>query len=473
MSRVGLPRGEIAVYLMSGAERKRKMPVTEDASKTGMTGRKWRWPIVLLLTAVTLGLLWGSWKCWEAWRYETAIAQIEEEIEKGLYGRAAKDLVALLAWHSGSDEAAFLLGTCESARGRTQAASEAWALIPPDSSFSPKAMVGLMELRIERGRFAEAEAFIEHARDNSVTGRSDVIILLGPLFCQQGRVAEAERFIEERYDHLNQKGEGASEKAVNLVRLHIEIRTKTAPVEAIRSALDHAAQLARDDDRIWLGKANLAIREGLYDEAAGWLDSCLRLRPDDVPVWRARLNWAVATGRAKQASEALVHLPATESAPAQVQKLAAWFAAQRGDTAAEGRALERLIESDPSDLDALNRLAEMSLKAKQPDRATEFRRKKTEIERLQARYQKLYARNQPRRDAAEMARLAEQLGQRFEAKVFLALAAAVDPDREGLQTELARLNQHSGTIENRSRTLADLLAPDLGSDEPNAGRTNP
>ncbi len=86
---------------------------------------------------------------------------------------------------------------------------------------------------------------------------------------------------------------------------------------------------------------------------------------------------------------------------------------------------------------------------------------KTEIDRLMARYQQLHARHQPSRDAAEMARLAEQLGQRFEAKAFLTLAVDSDPDRDDLRRDLARLNQRTDTIEGSGRTLADLLAPEL------------
>ena len=50
---------------------------------------------------------------------------------------------------------------------------------------------------------------------------------------------------------------------------------------------NQAASLAPDDDRVWLGRANLAIRTGAYDEAKRWLDACLKRRPEDVPVWRA------------------------------------------------------------------------------------------------------------------------------------------------------------------------------------------
>ena len=84
------------------------------------------------------------------------------------------------------------------------------------------------------------------------------------------------------------------------------------------------------------------------------------------------------------------------------------------------------------------RLAE---KDGQPAQAAELRRKKAEIDRLQARYQKLYERKQPIRDAVEMAELAERLGRRFEARGFLTLAISDDPSRQDLRNVLERLSR--------------------------------
>jgi enediyne biosynthesis protein E4 len=467
MGRHGVRQREIAGCYAAGA--KLKVPAIDDASETGVRRDAWPWKTALFLAALLSGLLWGAGTCWKICWYQNAMGQIEDEIDKGFYAIAAKDLTAVLARDPGSDEAAFLLGTCEKLLGRPEAASKAWSRVPSDSSFSRKAILGLMELRIGRGRLAEAEEFIEHSRAATGADGSDLNLLLGPIYGQEGRVEEAKRFVEERYVHLNANGEGASEKAINLVRLYIELRTKATPVEVVRGFLEEVGQLAPDDDRIWLGKANLAIRERAYDEAAKWLDACLRRRPDDVPVWRARLNWAMGIGSVHRAREALKRLPASESTPAQVQKLQAWFAAQRGDSPAEIQSLERLVESDPSDLEALDRLAELEVNAGQGDRAAELRSKKTELARLQARYQKLYARNQPRRDAAEMSHLAEQLGQRFEARVFLTVAASLDPNRPGLQADLARLNSRPEVLDNSPRTLADLVELDRQSREPHSG----
>ena len=252
-----------------------------------MNGNAGRWRLALLLTVVAAAVLWGGWKWWDVRHYRRAMAEIEEEMENGLHGTAARNLTALLARRPKSDEALYLLGTCEMARGRTQSASEAWARVTPDSVFAPRAILGNMQIEMERGSFVKAEQIIKDALDDPRIDRSSLPILLGPIYCQQGRLDETLRLIESRWEALNQVGEGHSEAAINLVRAHIDLRRSVVPIDVVESALDQAGRMAAEDDRIWLGKANLAIRAGSLDAAAKWIDACLRRRPEDGPVWRA------------------------------------------------------------------------------------------------------------------------------------------------------------------------------------------
>jgi tetratricopeptide (TPR) repeat protein len=421
-----------------------------------------RWMLALGLVMAAVLLLWGGWKWWEIRHYRRAMARIQEEIDQGLPALAARELVDLLARNPGSDEAAYWLGVCEKMRGRPQAAAQAWDMIPPGSMFWPRAIEGRMTLELDRGRLADAEQLIKNLNEDLHGSLSDASILLGPIYSHQGRIEEAKRLIEARWDHLNKVGEGASEKAINLLRLSIEIQAKAVPLEATRAFLDEAAVNSPDDDRIWLGKANLAIRAGSYDEAARWLNACLRRRPDDRAVWRAWLERGLAANDVKAVGQALAHLPASESTSAEIDRLAAWLAARRGDAELEWRALERLVDADPIDFKSLDRLAELAIIKGQPDRARQLHHKKAEIARLHARYQKLHERHQPKRDAAEMAHLAGLLGRRFEARAFLVVAAAVDPDREDLRRELAGLENRGQPTGRTGTTLSDLLAPELG-----------
>ena len=140
----------------------------------------------------------------------------------------------------------------------------------------------------------------------------------------------------------------------------------------------------------------------------------------------------------------MTHLPAAESTPAEVHRLEAWLASRRGDVETERRELERLLAVDPADLAAVDRLADLAEKDRQPVRAAELRRMRSELDGLRARYGKLHERKQPLRDAVEMARLAEKLGRRFEARAFLTLATSEDPDRQDLRDDLRAAEREHG-----------------------------
>ena len=152
------------------------------------------------------------------------------------------------------------------------------------------------------------------------------------------------------------------------------------------------------------------------------LDACRLRRPEDVPVWRARLSWGMATSRIDVVDEALKHLPTTGSNPARVHRARAWLAAHRGDVASERQELELVIEADPADTTALDRLAALAEKDGRLARAAELLRQKAETDHALARYMKLHDREQPLRDAVELARLAKQLGRQFESRAFLVVA---------------------------------------------------
>lgn len=417
--------------------------------------------VVLLLTS------WGVWRLWEVRRQRRALASARAQMQSGRYGHAARTLLELAGGGSGRDEAEYLLGACEKARGRDQAAAEAWARVPADSPFAARAIQGLVELNIQRGRLGDAERLVERALADPRIDAAALRVFLGMIYSLEGRVADGERLVETTWQRLDDAGQGASERAIQLARLHVALRQEAVSIESMRSYLDHAARLARDDDRVWLGQARLAIRTGMLDEAARRLVECRRLRPDDPAVWRAWLDWALASGRVDEARAAMARLPASEATEAQLRRLSAWFAARRGDAANEARALERLVAADPADFAALDRLAELARADGEPQRAAGWQRQRMESERLESRFSELYRRNQPLRDAAEMGAIAGKLGRTFEARAFLTLAVRVDPDRSDRSSELDRLvraDRQRDATRKPGRSLADALAPELAAD---------
>jgi enediyne biosynthesis protein E4 len=422
-----------------------------------------RWRPALALFLAT-GLIWVGWAWWNGRRNRLAIMEIKSEMANARFGIAARRLAELLARNPGSNEAAYLLGTCEQRRGHEKGAAAAWSRVPPGSEFSRDAIQARMRLAEDDGRFADAEQLVKEAAEDPRNEGPELTAMLVPLYTQLGRIEEAERLVESRWEHLSATGEGASERAIFQLRLHILLTLKPNSVENIRAYLDRGSRLAPEDDRIWLGRANLAIRTGDFDEAKRWVDACLERRPDDVSVWRARLHWGMAADRIDVVRQAVAHLPSTESTPAQLHRLSAWLYSRRSDVESERRELERLVAVEPGDLTALDQLIRLAKKDGQLNRAAELGLKKAEIQRVRARYEKLYDRKQPIRDAVEMAQLAEQLGRWFEARAFLTLAIPADPKREDLSRDLARFSQGCLAVADPRQTLAEAVTHELGND---------
>src|SRR5262249_10280461 len=154
----------------------------------------------------------------------------------------------------------------------------------------------------------------------------------------EGRLDEVRALAEVIWRAACRAGETGDAEAI--LQFHLALDLNPMPVDRIRDALAQAAARSPEDDRVWLGRANLAIRAGRLGEAESWLKACLRQRPDDPAVWRARLERALMSDQAGEAREALNHLHGSELSPGRVPELRAWFPAHRGDTETVRRALE-------------------------------------------------------------------------------------------------------------------------------------
>jgi enediyne biosynthesis protein E4 len=423
-----------------------------------------RQAVVLSLTVLVGGVVYGGWKLCRTWWYLTALTESRRQVHAAKYAVASRNLTALLAREPESDEAAYLLGFCARALGRTAMAFEAWERVRPGTPAAAQATLGLATLLVDQGRLADAETLINKVLADPRMDGLNLRRFLGTLFWYEGRRDEALRLMEASWNQLRRAGRGSSEQAIELARLHNTLIDGTSSTESIRTIVDRADKLAPNDDRLWLAKANLAIQQGEFIEAGRWLDACQDHRPDDTAVWCSRLTWAMKTRRVSAARNALRHLPIGEST-AQVYRLAAWFAAQHADQDAEERALRSLLLIDPDDNPAIDRLTELAVISGKPEQVTELRHRKSEVDQLQLQYQQLLLRDQPVRDAAALAHLAERLGRRFEAKAFLTVAVSWSPARADLRDALARMmHEDRNTISVKpGSTLAEALANEIDS----------
>ena len=406
----------------------------EQSSRTDKPPRRRALGVGLLVGA---GLIVGGWIWWSDRRYKHAMLEIEDQMARGRYSAACRNLEALLERKADVNGGLrYLLGSCELARGHIEAAEKAWASVVPGTEFSERAILGRMRLLQDDGRLAEAERLVSEAARDQRNNRTSLMVGLVPIMIDLGRQDEATELIEDRWEDLNALGQGALDPAIKLLLQHVEVTTGAVAIDVVRTSLDEAAKLAPDDDRVWLGRANLAIRTGDMKDAERWLDECEKKRPDDRAVWRARLKWAMATERIDAVERAMTHLPDVASLSAEQHRINAWLAGHRGDFAKERSELELLLAADPGDLSAFDRLIDLHKKGGQPALAAEVFQNRNAVRELLGRYMMLHGRKQPIRDAEELARIAEQLGRGFEARGFLTIAVFQEPGRKDLREKL-------------------------------------
>ena len=221
--------------------------VTKPAS-TAVSRRSWLAAVVVFF--VLGGLTWVGWTWWSGRRYRTAMAQIDAAMRAGKFGLAARDLEQLMAWKTGSDEAAYVLGMCEQARGRNLAADAAWTRVSAGSAFTQRAILARLRLYHDTGRLAAAEQVVIDAANDPRNDRTDLLVLLVPIYSQIGRSGEAERLIEDRWEHLYAKGEATPEQSIKLVRVHMDLTWKAPSIEELRLYLDQVGRGPRRRPRL-------------------------------------------------------------------------------------------------------------------------------------------------------------------------------------------------------------------------------
>jgi tetratricopeptide (TPR) repeat protein len=353
---------------------------------------------------------------------------------------------------SNNGEAHYQLGVCELALGHVDRAIKAWKRVPPGSRFAAMAAVMRARQALERDQLTLAEELLSSALASRGRHEVEARVSLIQLFKIQGRYDEARRLIREGWKSYPDPVGTLKE----LARLGTDNPIK---IEKLRPILETAWRNAPDDDRVWLGWANLAIQTGRLEMARNWLDACLMRRPDDLAAWRLRLDWARAAEDESEVRRALSRLPGEVVPPSEVLSLGAWFARNSGDLNRERQFLEDLVALDEKALSAMERLAELLLLAGQLGRAEELRASKGELERVLHWYMVNVYASDCLDHAAELARAAERIGLRFEARCWWELAAARPAEARVAEAEIERLARAEAAAKPPARpTPADLLA---------------
>ena len=375
---------------------------------------------LIVLAAVLIGIIGYRW-------YNDELKRVEVEVKGGHAKAARARLSRLTRLGLGGIEVNYWLGACDEVEGHVDRALVAWASIPPGSSRFVNATLRRSRLAIERGRLALAEEALEQASFPPGSKAQELHeIMLQQVYLFTGRSDDL---------RLRKQKEWAIAKdKADVLRKHWLIdETRAYAVGALRTRLEADGRAAPDDDRVWLGKADLAIHTARFAEADTWLKKCLARRPEDPVVWRVRLDWAMATDRVTEAVEAMRRLPVDRIQPDRLLALRGWLAGQLGDEHAEESAWTRLFERVPGDPGAVARLTELAARAGRSEQVARLRRHKAELDQATETYRKILNAGTPTSQFDEVGRLAETLGRWFEARGWWTLAL-----RAGTHADLAR-----------------------------------
>ena len=173
---------------------------------------------------------------------------------------------------------------CELIEGHAEAALEAWGRVPDQAKEAQLAALSRGRLAMEMGRYRLAETCLERASRPGGGTDEEARRLLGRVYWITGQRDECRSLLQRDVERMRDPSE--------TLRILWSTTTTLILLTRITLGLGKANRSAPDDDRVWLGLADLATRAGRFEEAGEWLARCERARPDDPAVWRARLNWA-------------------------------------------------------------------------------------------------------------------------------------------------------------------------------------
>ena len=319
---------------------------------SGEPPRRVRGAVFCLGSLAVLAILAAAaWWLVGQWQVRCVIPWADAEMKLGRI-QAVRDHLAWLTryWpgHGGVD---YRLGVCEENLGHVDLALAAWARVPRDSLLFPHASVERGRLLIHRfGRFTEAEELLQSLLQRQPPAPA-ARWLLSQVLLWEGRTGEVRRLLQDGFRTMRGKDRPIALR--ELWRLDAVVVAR----EELADPLEHASEFAADDHRVWVARANLALRYGNGPEARRWIDTCLEKHADDPAVWQVRLNWARLVADPLAAYESLGHIPADRLSADEVRGLLVWFWSVRNDPRAEMQALQEQLRHDPDRPSAIARLA--------------------------------------------------------------------------------------------------------------------
>ncbi len=265
-----------------------------------MKKRLWLASIVVIVALAAA--VWFGLSARASRQFRATLDQAKKEIAAKQYGKAWKRLIELAPSRYGDGEVNYQLGICEVYRGHPDRALAAWEAVPAEGPFGPRAALQCAMLAMNSGQLTHAEQILQATLGRRLGTEAPVVLRgLQLLYHIEGRTDDVRRAIIDSW--------AESDKPAEVLKQLSRLDAAPLPLQMTRQALEKGAE---DDPRVWLARANLAIRMGQFDRAAECLDACSKRGSEDTAVWRARLQLSQATGNLAATWRALEHLPAAD-----------------------------------------------------------------------------------------------------------------------------------------------------------------
>lgn len=358
---------------------------------------------VLLLLAAAAGAFVAH-RAYANHQLEQKLAAARRDLNAGRLSTALRMLEPLVEQHPGTGEGWFMLGRCYQAMNRFDDAVRSWRKVPPSSPFHTRANLAAAGELINDGRYSLAEELLSTHRPRDRESSYEHQRLLIRLYRFQGRTRDVRALLRAGLPLADNPGEDLKELWL--------LDTSPLPVEALAKALQSARA---DDPRVWLGKANLAIVASRFDEARHWLEQCQRHDARDLSVRRAAYDLAAATLDPASLRAALSALRPADLEPLEPVILHARLLESR-------ETLERLLDLQPESAWACDRLAALAAREGNLDEARALNLRKSTLDVARDQFRQVLLDGPIDQRASELATLAEQIGERFQARAWRLLA---------------------------------------------------
>ena len=267
----------------------------------------------------------------------------------------------------------------------------------------------------ETHRFAEAEVLMPRALGDRGRHAIEARETLVNLFKIQGRYREAERLVRDGADRYPDK--------IGLLKELAQLGSiNPHKLDLVRAGLEKAASASPDDDRVWLGWANLATRTGRYEEAAGWLDRCRATPRRPGGLARPARAGDGDGRRGRVAGRPAPPAGRGASSPPRCSSCAPGSRPPPATPIERSRPCGGWWRDPPITCGPWSDSRSSLFLAGRAEESARLRARKAELDRAKAQYEILLFRPDAASRPAPIARLAEALGRRLEARILWTMA---------------------------------------------------